>query len=228
MRFGVRNSFGIAPTRAPRDNQISMQDATGSEYRLFSKEEFKPGTIIKAYIHEEDFRGTPQPSSLSSVKSSFNFSQVASSTKFSDLSRVSSRVSFSQYGKPIYTEFRYLIVVATFEDHYMAIPLYTHGGKGLAHKTAKDEYASVEDYRNPNSLKEASWLLRTEFLKPDVKNLLPQSVAHVAYPVPRKYILPVAHQGKLKGESTVCLVELFCQHMLGMDVGCPTESQISK
>ena len=109
-----------------------------------------------------------------------------------------------------------MIVVALFYDHYLAIPLYTHGGNGLARKENKWEYASIEDYREPRSLQEGGFLLHTEFLKPDCKHLLPKSVAHIAYPVSRKYTLPVAPQGHLRQDSIVDLVKAFAQYMLGI------------
>ena len=108
-----------------------------------------------------------------------------------------------------------MIVVALFHNHYLAIPLYTHGGNGLTRKENKWEYASIEDYREPRSLREGGFLLHTDYLKPDCKHLLPQSVAHVAYPVSRKYTLPVAPQGRLRGDSTIDLVKAFAQYMLG-------------
>ena len=112
-----------------------------------------------------------------------------------------------------------MIVVALFHDHYLAIPLYTHGGNGLARKENKWEYASIEDYREPRSLQEGGFLLHTEFLKPDCKHLLPKSVAHIAYPVSRKYTLPVAPQGHLRQDSVVDLVKAFGQYMLGIRSG---------
>lgn len=179
----------------------SMKDISASICCRFPKEEFQVGTIIKAPIHEEDFNWTPRPNSM------------GMSGSLADRGRY---CHFSNWNDPIYTEVRFMIVIALFYDHYLAIPLYTHGGNGLAHKDNKWEYASIEDYREPRSLQEAGNLLHTEYLKPDCKHLLPQSVAHIAYPVSRKYNLPVAPQGRLRQDSTDALVKVFGRYMMGI------------
>ena len=196
-----------------------MQDISATICCRFPKEEFEVGTIIKAPIHEEDFNWTPCPPSVEASNTGYErggYSNSGMSTPRT-VNKKARHITFSNWNDPIYTEVRFMIVVALFYDHYLAIPLYTHGGNGLAHKNNKWEYASIQDHREPRSLQEAGTLLHTEYLKPDCKHLLPQSVAHVAYPVSRKYSLPVAPQGHLAAESTVCLVKIFGQYMLGLN-----------
>ena len=195
-----------------------MKDISASICCRFSKEEFLVGTIIKAPIHEEDFKWTPRPCSVEASESVDDRGRYSHSGM--SIPRTTNKkerhITFSNWNDPIYTEVRFMIVIALFYDHYLAIPLYTHGGNGLAHKDNKWEYASIEDYREPRSLKEAGFLLHTEYLKPDCKHLLPKSVAHIAYPVSRKYTLPVAPQGRLREDSKSGLVKLFGQYMLGI------------
>lgn len=194
-----------------------MTDISASICCRFPKEEFQVGTIIKAPIHEEDFKWTPRPFSgeaSETVEERGIYSHSGMSTPKASYKN-ERHVTFSNWNDPIYTEVRFMIVIALFYDHYLAIPLYTHGGNGLAHKDNKWEYASIQDHREPRSLKEAGTLLHTEYLKPDCKHLLPQSVAHVAYPVSRKYTLPVAPQGFLREESKDELLKLFSRYMLG-------------
>lgn len=198
-----------------------MKDISATVCCRFSKEEFTIGTIIKAPIHEEDFNWTPRPPDVVTPEASGEqgrYSQSGMTAPWTTQNQ-GRHITFSNWNDPIYTEVRFMIIVALFYDHYLAIPLYTHGGKGLARKDNKWEYASIEDYREPRSFREAELLLHTEYLKPDCKHLLPNSVAHVAYPVSRKYTLPVAPQGRLRGDSTATLVDIFGQYMLGMRPG---------
>ena len=196
-----------------------MKDISATICCRFPKEEFQVGTIIKAPIHEEDFNWTPCPPSMEVSESAGEQGRYSHSGMSNPriTHQKGRHITFSNWNDPIYTEVRYMIVVALFYDHYLAIPLYTHGGNGLAHKDNKWEYASIQDHREPRSLREAGTLLHTEYLKPDCKHLLPKSVAHIAYPVPRKYTLPVAPQGRLREESVKELVKLFKKYMLGSE-----------
>ena len=194
-----------------------MDDISATICCRFPKEEYVVGTIIKAPIHEEDFNWTARPPTIEEPEASgergrYSHSGISSQRTTHNKGR---HITFSNWNDPIYTEVRFMIVVALFYDHYLAIPLYTHGGNGLARKENRWEYASIEDYREPRSLREAGFLLHTEYLKPDCKHLLPKSVAHISYPVSRKYSLPVAPQGRLREDSTVDLVSAFTQYMLG-------------
>ena len=194
-----------------------MMDISATVCCRFPKEEFVVGTIIKAPIHEEDFNWTPWPPSVEGSGASGDrgrYSRSGMSTQLTTQKK-GRHITFSNWNDPIYTEVRFMIIVALFYDHYLAIPLYTHGGNGLARKENKWEYASIEDYREPRSLHEAKFLLHTEYLKPDCKHLLPNSVAHIAYPVSRKYTRPVAPQGRLREDSKTTLVQLFGQYMMG-------------
>lgn len=196
-----------------------MKDISATICCRFPKEEFQVGTIIKAPIHEEDFNWTPCPPSMEVSESIGEqgryFHSGMSNPRITD--KKGRHITFSNWNDPIYTEVRHMIVVALFYDHYLAIPLYTHGGNGLAHKNNKWEYASIQDHREPRSLREAGLLLHTEYLKPDCKHYLPKSVAHVAYPVSRKYTLPVAPQGRLREDSVKDLVKLFSRYMVGSE-----------
>ena len=194
-----------------------MKDISASICCRFPKEEFSVGTIIKAPIHEEDFKWTARPPSMDALAitdEQGRCSHSAMSTPRTEHKK-GRHITFSNWNDPIYTEVRFMIVVALFYGHYLAIPLYTHGGNGLAHKDNKWEYASIQDHREPRSLREAEYLLHTEYMKPDCKHLLPKSVAHIAYPVSRKYALPVAPQGRLQEESKITLVRLFSEYMQG-------------
>ena len=174
-----------------------MEEASSFDYRHFKSSEFVPGTIIRAPIHEEDFRRTPRPL-YSSADSDLSYR-----------SGKSSHVSHTDFG-PVYSENRLFIVVEQFKNHYLAIPLFTYRGTGLRGEHDSKEYASIEDHRYPgSSVAAAPHLLVTGDLKSTVRPMKPESVAHLTYPVSRKYDLHVTCQGRLRDEDTEILVKLF-------------------
>lgn len=176
-----------------------MNTTGQNEYHEYSKEEFAPGTIIRAPLHEEDFRRTPRPWIQSGM------SNTCSTT--------SKGYTHSSHFGAIYSENRPMIVVATYSQHYLAIPLFTYNGNGLARKEDPGEYASIEDHRAPSSLRQAPYLLSTGQLKSGVPFFSPNCNAHLAYPVSRLYKLPVRHLGRLGAEDTKLLVTLFNRMM---------------
>ena len=178
-------------------DQPRMAD-TGPLVRYnFYKHDFTLGTIIRAVVHEEEFTKGPKPTPF------------APSTTVTNHGR--EHVTHGDFG-PIYSENRFLIVVNNRpRNHYLAIPVYSHKGNGLARKVHRDEYVSVADHRHLENCQQQSAHapLVTEFLKDDVDELLPMSVAYASYPVSRKYGLPVAIQGRLDEKSTKRLVAMY-------------------
>lgn len=163
----------------------------------FDKHDFELGTIIRAVVHEEEFAKGPKPTPF------------APSTPIANTGR--QHVTHGDFG-PVYSENRFLIVVNNRpRNHYLAIPVYSHKGNGLARKVHRDEYISVADHRHLEHCvqQSAHAPLVTEYLKDGVEELLPTSVAYASYPVSRKYGLPVQHQGRLDEESTKRLVAAY-------------------
>lgn len=117
-------------------------------------------------------------------------------------------------------------MVALFDDHYIAVPLYSYKGDGLTEKKA-DEYVSVQDHR-AGTIKPQSrhGLLFTGNLESHVDHYEPMTSAHFAYPVARKYKLPVVYEGELCADSTKLLLQLYGASMLGGAVlnslNCPS------
>ena len=66
---------------------------------VFPKDKFKPGMIIRAAMHEQDFHGTAGASLVTLAD------KYRSDTKFG----------------PIYTKYRKLVVIALYESHYIAV-----------------------------------------------------------------------------------------------------------
>ncbi|KAL2044816.1 hypothetical protein N7G274_002591 [Stereocaulon virgatum] len=159
--------------------------------------EYSLGTIIRAPLHEEDLDGGTGASFPVELRESM----------------MARTISASPLGGAIHTKWRKFIVVALFDDHYMAVPIYSYNGNGLARKHA-DEYVSVQDHRTKSTTPQSRHgVLYTSELEKHVAHYEPMSAAHFAFAVPRKYRLPVIYEGKLKAESTKHLLGLFSTFM---------------
>ena len=143
-------------------------------------------------LHEQDFRAA-------TTMSTATYQPDTNTTK-------------SQYGL-IYTKVRHMIVVACFEAHYIAIPLFTHNGNGVRGKNP-DEYISLKDHRSKAPFQPLTHhgFLLTKFLTEQTQTFHTLSTAHFTYPLSRKYTLPVYHEGHLQMASTKKLIELFTQY----------------
>lgn len=157
-----------------------------------AKEAFKPGMIIRAPVHEQDLKG--------------GTSNITAADKYT---------TDSKFG-PIYTKYRKLIVIALFQNHYLAAPLYTHNGRGLVDKANPNEYVSVQDHRARGFITPLSKHLPlvTEFFNPGIDLIHPKSTVHITYPLPRRYDLPVIYEGYIKEDSVARLNELFNMFIL--------------
>ena len=210
----VQNAFRagaglMSCTYSQRPDQPRMTEARPDDYRPFFKHEFVLGTIIRGIIHEQDTNGTPDPamSQAPTKHTSAKNRDLASTAPTVPDDR---HIGHGNWG-PIYSENRFLIVVHNrLGDHYYAIPVYSHRGNGLAKKHHRNEYVSVADGRHPDKVEQQSvHRPLTALLKNGVDELLPKSAAWASYAVPRKYALPVAHQGRLDEESTKRLVSMY-------------------
>ena len=219
---GVKNPFG------------SYKGSQNPNTRkLYGKDFFQPGMIIRADLHEEDFKASR--SSMNTAKTITAPNGVVEVSK--------------GYNQPrnIHTKERKMIIVACYERHYICIPLYSHEGYGLKNKNVstcpafrpipfppispilnskssnqrkrttnhslqESEYISVSDHRS--TLKDFKPLskhgaLATEYLHEGIEPYLPMTAAHITYPVSRNYELAVVHEGHLKKEDLRHLIKLF-------------------
>ena len=193
-------------TRNAKLNPPSMLSADNITPYTFPKHEFKKGMIFRAALHEEDYMGASHapysaPSQISIVAAS-NMSTASGLAKNHQI--------MTDFG-PVYSENRFMVVVVLGSDTYTALPFYTHSGNGTAYKQGKDDYISVQDHRYPEKCVRQSKHepVRTQILKEKVKTLHELTTAHLGNAVSRKYILPVAHQGRLTDKDTDRLVSLF-------------------
>lgn len=184
-------------------NQTPMEQAAYREYLPFLKSEYKVGMIIRMNIHESDFKGTSKAA----------IAQASQASTLVDGPRGDKRHKehrhHGDFG-PIYSENRIFIVVNVADDVFTAVPLFSHGGKGLANIVDKKSWVSVEDHRQLGKCIQQSkhQPLRTAFLSPECDILDPVSAAWITYPFPCRYDIPVAYQGKLNKASAKRLVKL--------------------
>ncbi|KAL8720442.1 MAG: hypothetical protein Q9225_002700 [Loekoesia sp. 1 TL-2023] len=157
--------------------------------KIYHKDEFRPGMIIRGVLHEQDY--------------------IATSSK-SNITILDKNRSDTRYG-PICTKWRKMIVLKLFEDHYTAIPLFTHNGKGLENKRAPDEFVSIRDHRAKEDAPRLSRHkpLRTATIKDGIELFSVKSTAHITYALPRKYNLPIIKEGELLKGSLNNLIYLF-------------------
>lgn len=166
---------------AAERNQTRMQAQACNKHH---KSSFKVGMIICAPLHEQDFN--PQGNV------------------------VDQSITDSVYGR-IHTKFRKQIIVALFDSHYVAVPCYSHGGRGLEHKQAKNEFMVVQDHRSQEKVAAESprRILVTEQINSGVEPYHPKTAAHVARPYSRSYESPCIIEGKLQRLSITDLAKTY-------------------
>ncbi|KAL8632602.1 hypothetical protein Q9189_001606 [Teloschistes chrysophthalmus] len=160
--------------------------------RIYPKDDFRPGMIIRGILHEQDYIAASSGSNIT----------------ITDRSRTESRFG------PICTKWRKMIVLCLFQDHYTAVPLFTHNGNGLMNKKKPEEFISIKDHRTREDVppQNRHGYLVTENLNTDIELFDVKSAAHVTYSLPRKYDLPIKKEGSLTTDSLNHLITLFNQY----------------
>ncbi|KAL8715889.1 MAG: hypothetical protein Q9220_000556 [cf. Caloplaca sp. 1 TL-2023] len=202
------------------------------------KGEYALGMIIRAPLHEQDSKGGAPRSTTGGSNVSVASSAPSEATlaeKYTTESRFGP--IFTKYRKmivvalhevfisplipliplPFFWRLSEVKIVANLyameKDNYVAVPLYTHNGNGLTYKTQPDEFVSVKDHRyrdDPSWKKLSKWdPLVTESIKDGIDLFDPKSTAHLAYPVSRRYALPVVYEGNLRPSSFRLLAGLY-------------------
>lgn len=190
VRAGSIYKESCMPTSERDQALMAAQNSRGAK---IPKASYRPGMLIRAAMHETDLnKGGPASSNVTVAD------RYRSDTKFG----------------PIHTKVRKAIVIALYQDHYLAVPLFTHNGNGLLKKLSPDEFVSVRDHRNKGDFHKLSKhaALVTEHLNAGIDSLHEKSTAHITYPIARKYDLSVVHEGHLEAASTKHLVQLFNEY----------------
>lgn len=170
-----------------RDPHLLEAQTNGS--KTMAKEQYRPGLIIRGLLHEQDYMASSSRSQITVV----------------DKSKHDTR-----YGS-VCTKWRKMIVVGCYQDHYTAIPLFTHNGTGLEYKKAPDEFISIKDPRWTEHVSPLSnhKPLKIASINKGIDVFSPKSTAHITYCLPRKYDLPVVREGELTKPSLNNLIYLF-------------------
>ncbi|KAL9036987.1 MAG: hypothetical protein Q9214_005893 [Letrouitia sp. 1 TL-2023] len=168
---------------------IVLEIEQGKGQRM-SKDWFRAGMIIRAVLHEQDYIAACGKSNLT-----LDDDRYRTNTPFGS----------------ICSKRRKMIVLQLYEDHYIAIPLFTHNRTGLVNKRNPDEFVSVQDHRRPGEFRRLSTNkpLVTEHINEGIDLFDPLSTAHVTYGLPRKYDLPITYEGMLRASSLNTLIKLY-------------------
>jgi hypothetical protein len=187
--------------RSMYDNRTNMTKDTGINKRemfekkfgvltVYTREHFRPGTIINANHFEEAWNHNPSTSYAKTLV-------------------------VGNAGEKICTKRRYMILVAQNDSCYTTVPIFTFQGQGISQKSAKHEYVSITDHKIRAKdfvpLSEHAPLVR-KHLKDPVW-IREESTAWVAYLVSRQCFLPVTLTGRLGEVSTQGLIKLYQRFM---------------
>ncbi|KAL8908568.1 MAG: hypothetical protein Q9171_005403 [Xanthocarpia ochracea] len=187
LRSSGQHSAAAPPRISAYDRRTHLPSKDPNGGSKYPKRFFKAGMIIRAILHEQNFAPTS-----------------SSRTEVTDKSYWD-----SPHGR-ICTKYRKMIVLAMYADHYTAIPIYTHNGKGLIEKEDPDEFVSIVDNReqHPGPALSRHPPLKTNQMNGEAKLLHIKSTAHITYPLSRKYDLPIVYEGNLHEGSLALLVKL--------------------
>lgn len=184
---------GVTPYANPSKILSATAANSGNDNRprRLPRDNFFVGGIIRACLHEQDFGAQPGPTNKT----------------------MNSKLTESRFGT-IHTKVRKMVIISVHQENYIAIPLYSHNGKGLLHNRNPDEFVSVFDYRNPGPFVPLSGrgALMTKYIAPTIHAYDPRSTAKLTYPVSRSYSLPVVYEGYLDTASTAHLISLYAQY----------------
>ncbi|CAL8578893.1 hypothetical protein XPA_004661 [Xanthoria parietina] len=184
---------------------LFRQRREANQFVRIPAEQYKLGMIVRAPLHEQDSAVARRSAGGGGGGPGSSVATAASEATKAEHYKTESRMG------TIFTKQRKMIVVALHTDHYVAIPLYTHNGRGLVNKRQPEEFVSVKDHRYKEEFVKLSKHdpLVTEMVKEGINLFDPMSTAHLAYPVSRRYTLPVIHEGHLRNSSLKILVRLY-------------------
>jgi len=115
-----------------------------------------------------------------------------------------------------------MIVAYTFEDHYVAYPLYTHNTKGLKSRNVlqRREFVSILDHRLRGTKQYDTWKaqtwgkpLETKYMVKGQKTLHALSTCNFTYPCCRSYHHKVRMMGYLTDDCVIHLLNLTSAHV---------------
>jgi hypothetical protein len=121
-------------------------------------------------------------------------------------------------------KFRYMVVTAVFESHYLAAPIFTKSGNGIGNVPERDRpfYMSLKDHRLEEHANPTSYpVLETESM--EIATFLnPKSLVLFTCPVPLFMKHAVKFCGRLTPKSTAALLG---QHVERLNTAFATDRQ---
>lgn len=170
-----------------------------------TKKQYRVGMIFWAAFHE--------PHRRNGIARAGNTTDVSGIQDPKMKSKIQQTTS-TAYGN-VHSKMRPMIVVSLYETHYVALPLYTHGGTGLRNAKNPLEYVSVRDHRWQEPFtKLSNWNpLITGQMTPGSQFIELLSTVKLTYPISRDYEVEGFRVGYLDRESTVYLTELYLYHV---------------
>jgi hypothetical protein len=191
------DDYTSVASKASRSNYSSRvpSGASTAQYRTSNnrpsiqrQESYKPGTIIRAEHFEEAYDG--------------------GSTIVNDKSII--RVPGQ---KPICKKMRFFVVLAAHSLNYICVPVFSHNGNGTRNKHRPEEFVTIRDHRA--SIEASQQSIHKPLMTKEMsgRELTPESVVHLAYPVSRSYGIPVIGIGRLTTASTSQCIQLFRNYM---------------
>ena len=165
---------------------------------------FQPGIIILASHYEEHIEQPGQDTPLSPTGTN----DLPNLCPFND-----------PRGNKVCLKQRLMVVIHAFDDHYVAVPVFSYGGRGIEHMHAqkKAEHLDIHDHRsNPADRLRQNDLpaLMTKRMQHWSRmKIAPNSAVHFTYPVSMYYRLKVALIGELTEESTATLLNYYYRHV---------------
>ena len=190
--FASAAASAIGRNDLPFEDPSEEQRAWQANSNVYHKDAYFIGQIVRAPVHDADFRGG-EGAGLRGITPGSNVAGAV------NVSRVNSNISLTNY-EYICTKLRYLIIVSKHKYHYMAVPIYTHQGDGVAGKAVdyQTEFVSVRDGRyNASAFKKQTIHkpIATIYRRDQRGFLSRLSTAHLTRPVSRGYDLPVLYSG---------------------------------
>ncbi|KAM3065565.1 hypothetical protein ACMFMG_011552 [Clarireedia jacksonii] len=200
------NTFGMDNGKRPATGTTLYCDAESQTkptkpHELYGKRklpnQYKAGLVICAATHEPDYN----------LEAAEEHHRYRSNTVFG----------------PVYSKERKYVLIQCYHDHAIALPIYTHGKKGLDSKPnfLKEQYISIRDIDvSPVAIRESChdpiFTERLEeFCTPNVANfhiMHPKSSIHLVYPSCHKYSTPCIIEGEIRHQDLIRLIRLFAEY----------------
>ena len=192
----TRSDITSSPASGVMTTSLRPRDSFGLAKSLqneisdnWPKSYFFPGTIVRTIVCEMHKR----------------------QTKTSEKHKFQASIAPFHY---LYSTYRYFIVVKTFYEHYVVLPLWSFGRQGLRNKQSrfKEEFVGVRDHRCQGHYKNPSPRVR-ELVTEEMHcedMLFPESIVWVTRPQSLFYDLPlVSRIGYLDDGSTARLIGMY-------------------